>query len=133
MESSWISLMDYATEYGVSLSTLRRHIKAGKIEYKIENGRYLLKSPFAPGVAPSDRGAQPSSRAASHAPAQASAQASGEPSSEVRELRARLQRAQEEIAELKMLVAIYEEQPASQKRAAPNANPAIHAKRVNGY
>ena len=49
-DSAWISLMDYANDYGVSLSTLRRHIKAGKIEHKIENGRYLLRSPFAKGI-----------------------------------------------------------------------------------
>jgi hypothetical protein len=38
----WIPLMDYAMKTGVSLSTLRRYIKANKIRYRVENGRYLL-------------------------------------------------------------------------------------------
>lgn len=42
MEGSWVSLMEYATRRGVSLSTLRRYIKAGKILYRSEAGRYLV-------------------------------------------------------------------------------------------
>lgn len=106
-ETDWISLMDYASEYGVSLSTLRRHIKSGKVKYKIENGRYLLHSPFAKGVAPAPQAATEAGAA------------------EVRELKLRLQRAQEEISELKMLVAIYEEQLTPKRPGPPQ--------RVNGY
>jgi hypothetical protein len=132
-EAQWISLMDYATEYGVSLSTLRRHIKAGKIQHKVENGRYLLRSPFAKGVvaparavsmpAPAPAAAQP----AATAPAPAVSTASAAATAEIRDLKARLQRAQEEIAELKMLVAIYEEQ------LAPNPKKPGHPQRVNGF
>ncbi|NJL24695.1 MAG: hypothetical protein HC902_05685 [Calothrix sp. SM1_5_4] len=35
--------MEYSAKYRVSLSTLRRRIKAGEIEYKSEGGKYLLK------------------------------------------------------------------------------------------
>lgn len=69
--------MDYAMRAGVSLSTLRRHIKANKIQYKIENGKYLI---WAGAVA-----------------------------EEYGKLKTELQRAQEEIAELKTLIALYEE------------------------
>lgn len=104
-EADWISLMDYATRYGVSLSTLRRHIKANKIQFKVEHGRYLLRSPFAAGmVAP-----QTPSRPAQTGTAQGSASQSPK-SEENSELQLSLQRAQEEIAELKMLIALYEEQ-----------------------
>src|SRR5690242_17272774 len=41
----WISLMDYAMKTGLSLSTLRRYIKAKKVPYRVENGRYLLLEP----------------------------------------------------------------------------------------
>jgi predicted site-specific integrase-resolvase len=68
----WIPLVDYAARKGVSLSTLRRYIKANKIPYRLEEGRYLILSDEA-------------------------------------DLRTELQRANEEIAELKTLIALYEE------------------------
>ena len=111
-EADWISLMDYATQYGVSLSTLRRHIKANKLQFKVEHGRYLLRSPFMP--------AMPTPRIA----AQPSAGLSPDHTQSEQELLLRLQSAQEEIAELKMLVALYEEQ-LSQERPGQL--------RVNGY
>lgn len=95
MEADWIPLIDYAIQYGVSLSTLRRHIKANKIRYKVENGRYLLLA--GNDTMPSQH--QP--------PTSASAMSA---MSEMSELRTHLKQAQEEIAELKMLVALYEEQ-----------------------
>jgi hypothetical protein len=97
-EGDWISLMDYATKYGVSLSTLRRHIKANKIQYRVEDGRYLLRSPFA---------STPVARSTE------SAHGSGAVSAtfnNAQDLQLSLYRAQEEITELKMLVALYEDQ-----------------------
>jgi hypothetical protein len=88
----WLPLVDYSVQTGLSLSTLRRHIKAGKVEFRIDQGRYLLRrtSFSTPGTLPGfDR---------PHAL---------EPNAN---LLAQLQQAREEIAELKMLVAIYEEQ-----------------------
>lgn len=35
--------MDYSAKYRVSLSTLRRRIKTGDIEHKFTDGKYLLK------------------------------------------------------------------------------------------
>lgn len=35
--------MEYSNSYRVSLSTLRRRIKAGEIEYKFSDGKYLIK------------------------------------------------------------------------------------------
>jgi hypothetical protein len=35
--------MEYSNKYRVSLSTLRRRIKAGEIEYKFSDGKYLIK------------------------------------------------------------------------------------------
>ena len=78
----WISLMDYAMKKGVSLSTLRRHIKANKLTFKVDDGRYLLWDEEAP---PLSDGSQ------------------------LLKLTQDLQRAQEEIAELKTLIALYEE------------------------
>ncbi len=83
MESSgqWLSLMEYAMRNDVSLSTLRRHIKAQKVRYRSENGRYFIWQNSAP-------------------------QARSDANSE---LQKQLQKAQKEIAELKTLVAFYED------------------------
>ncbi len=40
---NWLPLMEYSAKYRVSLSTLRRRIKAGEIEYKLADGKYLLR------------------------------------------------------------------------------------------
>jgi hypothetical protein len=84
--------MEYANRRGVSLSTLRRYIKAKKIQFKIENGRYLVLDDKIAAFESDDHGRD-----------------------EVSELRTRLQKAQEEIAELKMLIALYEEKIPAQK------------------
>ncbi len=79
----WISLLEYAIKKGISLSTLRRHIKANKILYRIEQGRYLLWHEET------------------------------NPTTDLQlklsKLEKELQEAREEIAELKMLIALYEE------------------------
>ena len=40
---SWIPLTDYSNKYKVSLSTLRRRIKAQQVEFQYEQGKYLLR------------------------------------------------------------------------------------------
>jgi len=40
---NWLPLMEYSAKYRVSLSTLRRRIKAGEIEFKLTDGKYLLR------------------------------------------------------------------------------------------
>lgn len=80
----WLSLMEFATKNGVSLSTLRRQIKSGKIEHRLEAGRYLIRD--------SDLPSNPS------------------PTQEILELESKLKKAREEIVELKTLLAFYEEQ-----------------------
>lgn len=40
----WVPLTQFAIEEGVSISTLRRKIKANKIEYRLDNGRYLIRT-----------------------------------------------------------------------------------------
>ena len=89
----WIPLMDYAIKRGVSLSTLRRHIKANKIQYKVVNGRYLLLDdevfqPTYPGKVRDE---------------------SSILQAKLQKVERDLQKAQEEIAELKTLIALYEE------------------------
>jgi hypothetical protein len=42
VEQDWLSLAEYSSEYGVSVSTLRRRIKGNKIKYKLVHGKYFL-------------------------------------------------------------------------------------------
>ena len=39
----WLTLIEYSNKYHVSLSTLRRRIKAGEVEYKFSDGKYLIR------------------------------------------------------------------------------------------
>jgi hypothetical protein len=39
----WLPLTEYAHRSGMSISTLRRKIKANAIDYKMDEGRYLIK------------------------------------------------------------------------------------------
>jgi hypothetical protein len=86
---AWISLMEYSVKKGISLSTLRRYIKARKVEFRIEEGRYLLFDESA-----GNETTFPSGLA-----------------STVSQLERDLKTAREEIAELKTLIALYEETP----------------------
>lgn len=40
--SRWLLLTDFASKYRISVSTLRRRIKAGQQEHRFEGGRYYL-------------------------------------------------------------------------------------------
>ena len=86
----WIPIVDYAVLKSISTSTLRRYIKAKKIPYRIENGRYLILVEDKPLIRKYWDGTQ--------------------------NLERNLVNAQEQIAELKMLVAIYEEKLAETNR-----------------
>src|SRR5579885_3639437 len=96
---AWLPLMEYSVKKGISLSTLRRYIKARKVEFRIENGRYLLFDESADG-------------ASMAAPATGARSVDGN-SALVSRLEQDLKRAREEIAELKTLIALYEETPPS--------------------
>ena len=86
---TWLPLVDYAFKKGISLSTLRRYIKQNKIQYKLENGKYLI---------------------CDHTPMQPTAQPEASASfDEIHKLETELKKYREEIAELKTLIALYEE------------------------
>ena len=100
----WIPLMDYATKKNLSLSTLRRYIKADKVMYKVEQGRYLLWDENLNVEQPSF-------------PTQIEFEEEEVAFLQVslRQLEQDLKRAHEEIAELKTLIALYEEQIPQQR------------------
>lgn len=80
---SWLPLMEYAVKTGTSLSTLRRYIKANKVAYRVESGKYYVRCAPIPTV-------------------------NSESAAETQALRTQLKMAQEEIVELKTLIAFYE-------------------------
>jgi len=93
----WLSLMEYATRNSVSLSTLRRQIKSGKLQARSEQGRYLIWHSTSNGVV-----ASPVASLVSN------------DGNQVESLQFQLRKAREEIAELKTLLAFYEEQSPSE-------------------
>jgi len=42
MLDSWLPLTDYSSKYRVSVSTLRRRIKAEDIQFRLQDGKYFL-------------------------------------------------------------------------------------------
>jgi hypothetical protein len=150
----WRTLVDYAFRKSVSLSTLRRHIKSGKVQHRLEDGRYLvwdadpavttgqasegLGEDFESGLKTEHLGSGFSSSLPPQRgvvagrplwapeieldlPESSSPAANGfalevrraAESQKIRALENELRRAQEEIAELRLLVSLYESQTSS--------------------
>lgn len=42
MDGSWLSILEYAHSKNKSISSVRRYIKAGRVKYKEENGKYFI-------------------------------------------------------------------------------------------
>lgn len=38
----WVPLLEYAVKKGISISTLRRRIRANKIKFQLQEGKYIL-------------------------------------------------------------------------------------------
>jgi len=113
-EGEWLTLVDYSHRTGVSLSTLRRYIKAEKIPYRLEQGKYLIRfdgtaSALSPVTSPASPAplARPSQM--SGITPVLSQQALLQHQKRIQELEIALRFAREEIAELKMLVSLYEQ------------------------
>ncbi len=42
MEGKWLSVLEYASYKKKSISTVRRYIKANRVKFREENGKYLI-------------------------------------------------------------------------------------------
>lgn len=42
MEGKWLSVLEYASFKKKSISTVRRYIKANRVKFKEENGKYFI-------------------------------------------------------------------------------------------
>ena len=96
----WVPLVEFSVTKGISLSTLRRYIKANKIPWKLLEGRYLVMDD---GTFASPRNHDPRSQNSSIQSQDKDVE------SRLKNLESSLNAANEEIAELKTLVAFYEE------------------------
>ena len=54
--NNWLPLTEYALRSGMSISTLRRKIKSNAIQFKMEDGRYLIHCDELPEDAPGPMG-----------------------------------------------------------------------------
>ncbi len=93
---NWVPLVEFSVKKGISLSTLRRYIKANKIAWKLVEGRYLVMDDgtFTAPRNPVD-GSSPLPQT--------------DIDGRMKNLEQQLIAANEEIAELKTLVAFYDE------------------------
>ncbi len=99
MESeNWIPLVEFSVQKGISLSTLRRYIKSNKIPWKLVEGRYLVMDD---GSFTAPRNHDPKGFAKLETPEDIETR--------VKNMETALIAANEEIAELKTLVAFYDE------------------------
>lgn len=46
-EGTWLSILDYSHYKKVSISTIRRHVKANLVKWKEVEGKYLIWTPAA--------------------------------------------------------------------------------------
>jgi predicted site-specific integrase-resolvase len=91
----WLSIVEYSNFKKLSISTIRRYIKAGRLKYKAENGKYFILCQNANTVV-SNNGAND--------------QMLVDLQNEVNSLKEKLVAVAEENQELKMLVQLYEKQ-----------------------
>lgn len=42
MEGKWLSILEYASYKKKSISTVRRYVKANRVKYKEDNGKYYI-------------------------------------------------------------------------------------------
>jgi len=42
MEGKWLSILEYAAYKKKSISTVRRYVKANRVKFKEENGKYFI-------------------------------------------------------------------------------------------
>lgn len=90
MEGKWLSILEYAAYKKKSISTVRRYIKANRVKFKEDNGKYFIWTKNF--VETSDE----------------TQKESLELKFENQRLKKEIRLLTEELAEMKMLVSIYE-------------------------
>ena len=107
-DENWVPLVEFSVKKGISLSTLRRYIKANKIPWKLIEGRYLVMDD---GTIHAPRNHDPDQNIIVRRTPEIS-----DIESRLKHLETELSAAHEEIAELKTLIAFYEENWSQNKK-----------------
>lgn len=81
----WLNIVDYASHKRMSISTIRRYIKAKRLKYKMEGGRYYILTKLSTDIAPVL-----------------------DPEKEMVRLKKENRQLKEQLAEMEMLVNLYE-------------------------
>jgi hypothetical protein len=87
----WMPINDYSRMKNISISTIRRYIKAGKVQHKKENGKYFIYTIWTGEEAPNIEALEINNL-----------------QRENEELRKQVRMLTQEINDLRMLVSIYE-------------------------
>lgn len=99
MSAKWVSIQEYSLNNSISISTIRRRIRAGRLKFKLVNGRYEI---FDTSLAAASGGVTPSFLC----PALKDMEVI---ENRIEELKKDNQRLKEENSELKMLLRVLEE------------------------
>lgn len=97
-DGKWLSILDYSKYRKMSISTVRRHIKAGRVSSKLEEGKYYI---FV------------SSEKLKKSPIDNDVENLSDLHDKISQLKHELRILREENLELKMLVDIYEKKESS--------------------
>ena len=103
--TQWLSLTEYSVKHRLSLSTLRRYIKSGKVTYRVVSGKYFIFSDEPVSLSSLDSGTS----AAGDLDQDKIDKQLIRLRNENLKLKVELSAAREEISELKTLVSFYEE------------------------
>lgn len=136
----WIPLTEYSRAHGLSISTLRRRIKSGDIEYRLEDGKYMLKdssskvsdSKVSSTIAPPPPSSKVEAKPASENGAQEFLAITHELVAEIKkafalvlqEKERQILQLKEEAADLKTLVRVLEDENAKLNKKMANSVPA---------
>mgnify|MGYP002623393777 CR=1 FL=1 len=44
-QEKWLTIVEYSTFKKISVSTIRRYIKANRVQYRLDDGKYLIYCP----------------------------------------------------------------------------------------
>jgi hypothetical protein len=91
----WLSILEYATVKKSSISTIRRAIKAGRVNYREENGKYFILAKNE--ISPDER----------------------KSSLEIEKLKKINRKLLEDINDLKMLLSVYENTTINMESSLP--------------
>ncbi|HLB58773.1 MAG TPA: hypothetical protein VJL87_01635 [Bdellovibrionota bacterium] len=113
IENKWLPLLDYARQENVSPSTVRRQIKTGRVEFRLDSGKYLIRAPQTLTNQSNPDGILRYAEEALQSLKEAHRAILVQKQEEIGRLQHQNLRLQQELNELKMLIEVLEKRPTS--------------------